>query len=320
MFRDAEPGFILLPIKTMQKISLFFRTLVLSLVKPSYYNDIVAVPTSFSLKFIGMLSLFLGMGFSIFVTQQLAQWNPNQLIDHMSEQFPDELAVQISPQGLFINQTLPYVVPVNWKDIGIEQPQEEFYLATFNSEANTRGISDVLAAKSFIYLTESSVYTIKDWETKEIQVHQIPVADITETVTITESEVLRLEDMIRNHPFVAQRQYLWLVGIATLVGVTMAAGMSLVFSAAMYGLLLAVITKVLVTTRKLSYTKLFQISLHSLLPFFLYDWILSNYYVLPLTGWMWFVLKMGWGIYLVTQLRAPKLAGFDETKQRSTDE
>lgn len=112
--------------KTMQKISIFWRTLKKTFTSASYYQDVLKSPFSFSLKFFFCFIVLYALVATAFITvRYLAPLNRYivnlpQLVQSL---YPPELVITIKNGETSVNVPQPYAIPLekvetifdNWK-------------------------------------------------------------------------------------------------------------------------------------------------------------------------------------------------------------
>lgn len=102
----------------MKKLNTFFYVFKKSLFKPTYYEEVLKAPFSFSLKYFiflffllsltNIISLFLLFSTSIYPYL-------NKIKNNLPDFFPADLVLQIKNGSLSINQPEPYFIPINKK-------------------------------------------------------------------------------------------------------------------------------------------------------------------------------------------------------------
>lgn len=318
----------------MNKIKTFFRTLVQSVANPQYYNDVLKAPTSFSWKYFFVLNLLLSLLVLVNVLPPVYNFDHQEVITQVADIYPEELEMTFSPQGLEINQELPYVVPFpeeEFNQLFGEEDQyaqdatfngseldevEEFNLVTFVADEDFGGLSDFYAMNSLIVLTETSAYIYDDVETSEVRAYDL--TQFEETFTFNEAILNNFVDQVLNHPFFSQRWYVPLIAFATVFLFLPMTVVIRVLTVALYSVAVWFASKLFFKSRKLSYGDTFQMGLHLLtLPMLLKYGVDLTQFTTQFTGFWFFLAYFGWAM-LVLNLMSTSTAEMSYSHSESS--
>lgn len=304
----------------MQAVKTFFRTLIKSTISPEYYNDVVKAPASFSWKFFLVFSFLGSLVLGLVVAIPLALINVSSLVTDAADVYPADLEVRGDEQGISINQPLPYSIswPVSWQERLDEDLREEYReevaeeqmprnIITFISEEQaTAGARVVEDYDSFAVITPNTVYVREDDGTYQVRAYPIP--EFTEPFVFDRAELDGWVAKIANNPFVSQRWYAPAIGLFVMLVSYPFLLIWRILTLALYSLIVWVITRITMSDKQLSFSKVFQIGMHSMTLITLAAIVINLVTVFTLGGLFYVVAFLIWTIYLIAQLRPTAVA------------
>lgn len=261
----------------MQQLKTFFRTLVNSLSNPSYYADVLKVKAWFSWKYFLFWNVLLSLLILVYVLPPVMSFKPQEVSEQIVAAYPAELEIYGGENGIEINQERPYSIPfpaewteeipedakadIDVNDIPLDEA-EDFSIVTFDTDANIQNIQDFYEARSIAVLTESTVYMLDDADTGEVRVYEMPAFE--EEFTFGLSDIKNFERKVLEHPFVAQKWYVSLIGLfMVLVMIPLTIWLRIV-TIAIYSVLVWITAGFVIKKTKIEYGKAFQVGLHTL--------------------------------------------------------
>lgn len=283
----------------MNKLTTFFQTIFKSSTNPAYYNDVLRAPKSFSWKYFLAFNLLAALvtGITLLIPVALVDLVAN--LSRAVTIFPSDLVVTGDSQGLSINQELPYSValPREW-DEDQTSDGEMTNLVTFTSDDAIEGIEDVKAADALFVLTSSTMYISGD--DQEVRVYPMPEFD--EPFTLDRAMVESYMNQVVNHPLIKYKLYIPLLLLISLVVIyplmLLVRGITLVI----YASIVWVITSLFLKTKGLTWSQVFQISMHSITPVVIIAYLLGILSLFFFQGLPYFLVYLIWTLVVISQL------------------
>jgi hypothetical protein len=269
----------------MSKITTFFRTLVKSCSNPAYYLDIFRAKFSFSLKYFFSFQFLTILLTATLILVPLYTLNVKEVVTQAASIYPQDLIISMEKGKVHVNKTLPYAIPVP----GSKPLNSLQNLVVFDSDQNFGSIKNFDDYHALAVVTESVFYTkdvkVKETDTRtsvsrDAQIKAYPFPDDGEDFMIDSQLINNFKNMVLNHPIVANKLYIPLAWL-----VTFAIFLPLLFfirwlTVMWYSVITFVVTKLfkkaLFANHTFSYTKVLQVSLHTITPIIL---------IAYLTGW-----------------------------------
>ncbi len=293
--------------QSMNKLRTFFQTLLRSSTDPNYGQDIVKAPSTFSWKYFLLLNLIATLVIGAKILVPVSLFDAGSLIKDAAQAYPAELEVTGDQTGLHINQPLPYAVPFpeNFKGTdevgrGRRGSNIPLYLVTFARDEDIEGIEGVREYDSFAVLTQTTVYFRGDEDRNEMKVYEMP--EFEQPFVINRSVVNNLMTTIAENPFIKQRLYVPLIGVASLLFIYPATLFVHLLTLAIYSLVMLVIVSLFMKTKTLGYSKLFQLGLHTITPVMIVAFVLDALGYSFFHGWLYFLAFAVWTGVMITRL------------------
>jgi hypothetical protein len=317
----------------MQKLKTFFNSLFNSLTNPSYYQDIIKAPASFSWKYFLFLNFLMSFLIIGMVLIPASLFNLTEAIDRGFDLYPEELVITADETGLSVNQELPYSIPfpaelfddvpehardnMEVNDLPLEEI-EDLSLITFDSDEYVTDIQDFYASESFMVVTESTIYFLKDVDTGEV--HLYPMPEFEEPFEVSSLKVQELRDKIVSHPFVSKKMYLLVIAVVVIILFFPIMTLARVLTAAFYSVAAWLVAKFVFKKLKLSYSKVVQVSFHSLTLVILAATVGEATELFSLAGWNYFWVYLLWTGFIFFTINKPAntLSQSTSVKAKST--
>jgi hypothetical protein len=297
----------------MNKLRTFFRTLFKSLTSPQYYTDVLRAKFSFSLTYFFVLQLFLAGLTTLRILVPVTVFDVPKLANEAVKLYPADLVITAKEGHISINKPLPYAIPLQSEEEMKRKAAVDPYnqgekappanLVVFDSDKNIHGIKDVLDRDAFAVVTETSFYSLRSTSGSEVRSYPIP-ENLNGTLSVDVVDQLKAKFL--NHPVIANKLYVPIIGLFLLILVWPAMIVFRLLTAAVYAVVTFFILQFLPgiwkPLGKLSYQKVLQVSLHSLtLPIvaaYIINWL---GYTDVVVGWKYFVLYLIWTLFLFSQ-------------------
>lgn len=288
----------------MNFIKTFFRTAVKSSTSPIYYTDVITAPYSFSLKyFLGILFLF-SVALVLKLAVLLALFNVPAAVTAIAAIYPDKLIISVSNGRLSINKPLPYYIRMSANEqasFGKSDQERISNWVVFESDQRLRGISMIPAYHTFVLVTETSIY-VRD-PSKNYKITAYPL-NKTQPFTFGPSQIQDIKNAILTHPIIQTKAYVpIIVGIVFLLLFPILC-ITRFITLTMYAAITFVITRLfsesLFKGKLLPFKKIQQVTLHTITPLIVAEYILG---FLPLGsifgGLLYFLIYLIWTIYVL---------------------
>jgi hypothetical protein len=245
----------------MSKLKTFFRTFYRSLLDFDYYQDVLAAPFSFSLKYFFLLLLIGQFIMSVIFAISLAGYLPKtpQLIKDIktttNQFYPDELTITINDGKVKTNVDEPYYIDLPKK---LQKESGLKHLLVIDTKAKIEDFAKykvpvMLTSSSFVYIDKENSYKVS------------PLTDVKGYYLINKATYQ--EVLSRIYPYVDKLDLViyFLIASTIFVWPLLAASFELsnyFFYLIFMALLIWLITILL--KKNLGYKKAFQLGIHSL--------------------------------------------------------
>jgi len=250
----------------MNKIKTFFRTLALSAVSPRYYADVLIAKFSFSLKYFLGFQLLSALVVTALIIIPVSQFDLNGSLTTARSWYPQDLVVTFDQGHLSINKPLPYVIAfpnVSASSRSARADQVKNFIV-FDSDKQINGVTDVMADKALIVLTETTAYV----DENQGNLRTYSLSQVKGHFVLGPQQVDNFFTQIKTHPFIAQKLYVPALA-AVLLGIMLPFMMLFsLIGAAVYGFFVWIMSRLLsgplLAGQLLSYKKAVQVTFHSL--------------------------------------------------------
>jgi hypothetical protein len=288
----------------MQTLRTFFYALLHSLIDPRYYADIRRAKTSFSWKLLFGVAFLVTAVFASTMWMGLKSFQPEEVIDEVVAVYPSDLEVTISPEGWQINQPLPYAVPIPGAEIIGEGKDVVTSLVVFTTDEEVGTIPQVMAQKSFVVVTESSVHFRAKMDRPEVRSYPIDLSEMEpgQEMVISATMVRELANMAKEFPAIKYRLYIPAIMAAIVILMLPILLLVWTFTVAIYSVVVFFVASVGFGSRGLTYGEVFRLGLHGILPILLAQKVVEIAMHWSLSGVWFFLAYMGWMILVVSQL------------------
>lgn len=253
----------------MGKIKTFWQSLVRSTTKPAYYGDILSAKFSFSVKYLAFLLFIIStiwalrFAFGLISIRPKIPYFVQKIRSVITDIYPSDLVITVRNKKIVTNVKEPYFIDM--PESGKELELGGMHLMVIDTKGK---IEDYKKYNSAILLTSESV-VIPDDQNSEVAYRVYPLSDLFRDVpdgaALNKGVYQAFASQIL--PFIEKiPSYLFIFGAVMIIlwpFVGMVFGLSgrmfyLVFSTAV----LWVVAKIM--KRGLSYTKIYQLSMHGL--------------------------------------------------------
>lgn len=296
----------------MKKLLTFGHVFVNSLISPQYYQKLVHTKAWFSWQYFLFLNFLLSFVVLVHVLPALVAFEVKPIADELVEVFPAGLVVSGDTTGLHINQELPYSVPLpdslqdmsDSQDPSVESDpynqEVEFNLITFSTDELIQNVQDFYATNSLIVVTDTTIYALKDADSGEVRLYEMPAFE--EAFSVSRQDLENFAGRVISHPFFASKWYVPLIGLAAVV-LTLPLSIWLrTLAVAVYSAFVWVIVAFFMKSKKLSYGKLFQLGLHSLTLPLLIKIVVDYFMWFDFSGFWFMLAYLVWTCFLVSQI------------------
>ncbi len=297
----------------MSKIKTFIHSFIQSVSNPAYYGKILKVKSSFSWKYFAFLNFLLALVASVQVGVVLYNFNPKMIADEVSQVYPADLVVNVEGGRVDINKPLPYKVgfPRKW---GSEF--NSFALVTFESDENVQGIRDFLKRDSLAMVTESTIYMLKDTDTREVRVYPVPMMD--EKVTLNKRLIDSYVDEVMNIGFIKNKMY-----VPTLMSLVLLFGFVVMFTGrlivlAIYSFFVWLIAPIFIKSERLNYGSYLKVSFHSITLIMVVAYLLSWLKITVLVGPSHLLAFLAWTLFVLSKASKEVVVKKKVVKKRKT--
>ncbi len=298
----------------MNKIKTFFNTLVKSCFQPTYFQDVIKANFSFSVKYFLVFNLLIALIVGARSLTPIYNFNLPYAVKSALELYPQELAITVDQTGLTINQPTPYQVKLEPKVMARifgGTPNEyswggsEINLVTFESDENFAGVQNFEQYNSLAVVTNSGIYVVDDMDTGEIRAVPFEFEEMKETWVLDRQTLDLLVDELLKQPFIKDKLYLYVIAGAVIL--LLYPGMLIwrTWTIMFYSVLIWALSSMMMQDKRLSYTKVAQLSIHALTPVILLAMLLNVFFTYSLHGWLYFTAYLVWMLVGLSQVQAP---------------
>lgn len=260
----------------MQKIRTFFYSFYKSCTSPAYYADILKAPMSFSWKYFFLFNLLSSLILIVPVSIAVFTFNPQEIATNLINNYPQDLILNLKSGKLSVNQPLPYSVSD---------------LVTFIADKDIQKPSQVLGYKTAAVVTESTIYILKNQNSSEVRFYPIP--DTTPDFTLNKNIIESFATTVFELPFFKYKLYLpaFIVLVVLVIYPSLISYRLLTLS--LYSLIVFLLSKFIISKLKLSFSKTFQVGIHSLTPVLIVAF-LSSFTPVPISGFFFLLVFLAW--------------------------
>ncbi|MBI5151289.1 MAG: DUF1189 family protein [Candidatus Pacebacteria bacterium] len=278
----------------MKKLTTFFRSLVLSCISPSYYNDLAHTAPSFSWKYLVLFQCLSAIISTLAITVAIYTFNINTVYEKLLSFYPQNLEMTFDEKGVSVNKPLPYSIPlpIEFQSSSQFSPKN---LIVFDTDEHVKTLEDVRKQNTFVVVTPKHLYTIE--KEGEMKVNALPSFD--GSFVLRRAMVDSTVDRFMRHPFIQQRWYAPSIGLLLFPFISIVLFFIVLFTALFYAIPVWIFTFLFMKAKNLSYGTIFRLSFHSLTPvvilstFFEYakhfQW-LPQYMTNPILQGPWFFI------------------------------
>ena len=280
----------------MNLLRKFFKTAVKSSTSPIYYKDVILAPYSFSLKyFLGLLFLF-SVALVLKLAVLLALFNVPATMNALAAVYPDNLVISVSNGRLSINKPLPYFVPIS-----SNQRSRISNWVVFESDQHLRGVSMIPAYHSYAVVTETSIY-VSD-PSKNYQITAYPLSK-TQPFTFGPTQIQDIKNMVLTHPLIKTKAYVPIISGFVFLLLFPILCFTRFITLTMYAAITFVITRLfsesLFKGKILPFKKIQQVTLHTITPLILAEYILGFFSLgRVFGGLLYFLIYLVWTVYVL---------------------
>ncbi|HYD34508.1 MAG TPA: hypothetical protein VD999_00400 [Vitreimonas sp.] len=300
----------------MQKIKTFFITFFKSLTQPSYYNDVLAAPSSFSWKYFLVLHLLLSLFVTALIMIPVAAFDAISAINQSFSVYPSDLEVKVADQRIDINQPLPYSIPfpAEWteemdedikKDIDVEDiplnEAEDMNLVTFVEDGTIASNQDFYAHNSLAVVSPTTMYFLKDVDTGEVRSY--PVPETEQPLLINGTMIDELQNKIVNFPAIKQKWYVPALGLFLLVFMYPTIVVWRMLTIFVYSIVVYFAAAWFMRAKQLTFGEVYKLGLHAITSVIVVTLVAEYAANYSIGGWSYFFLYAIWMVVIMTQVR-----------------
>lgn len=304
----------------MKKLKTFLRSLALSCVSLTYYNDVLKAKISFSWKyffiFITLVSVTLASAACIWMSRFHLPVYIEGVAQALKNTFPEDLEVTFNEQGVRINKDLPYTIP--FPDLPDNLLDEEFEdeikrqiaaegfdnMIIFVREEDMDTTYRFWDYRSVFLFTPSVLYVPDNSTPGQLQIIPLKNTEPAGYRTFTKADLNKIPiESIKNYwlfqPFFYLSVIWFLIIIFAFLWLAASSLLKLMFAV----LIIFTGQYVFRSKKLLSYWKLLQLSLHAFTPLLIIDLFL--WFALGrgyLSGFLGLLFFMVWMIVIYYQL------------------
>jgi hypothetical protein len=253
----------------MNSLTTFFRTLVKSFTSPGYYADILKAKFGFSLKYFVLFNFLTALFTTAVIMIPVSRFDVQDTVNQVVNLFPSDLKIDVNNGRLSINKRLPYAIPFpqELQDKEHNHDHENYTnLVVFDSDKNVQGIRSFLDYETAVLVTETTIYAKKNQKTGEVQAYPIPAGE--EPFSISSTEIARAKNAFLEMPAIKNKWYVPMIGALLWLLIIPFMTFGRFLTAIIYAILMYFVVTILkgqiLHDQKLSYTKILQVSLHTL--------------------------------------------------------
>jgi len=236
----------------------------------------------------------------------------------MANVFPADLVVTGDQQGLRINQELPYVISMADTKDKLAADELPSNILTFTSDEAIKGIPAVRELDSLFVLTPTTAYIASDEGDQEIRVYPIP--EFEESFMLDRSTIDTFLTRVLEHPILKQKLYIPALLVISLIIIYPVMLIFRAFTLVIYASITWIIVSLFMKSKNLSWSKVFQISLHSITPIVLIDYGFSLTMATFFHGWFYFIAFLIWTLVVISRLKINNSVVASQMASRSVSE
>ena len=233
----------------LSKLKLFFRSFYQSSTDPTYYRHIINAKTSFSIKYLLMLSLVLSIGSTIILSVVgIPQFQTlrTQIKTKVEGIYPDNLVISLKNGKLQTNQEQPLTIEVPGLD---KEPYHSVVIDT------TAKVEDMDRYNALMLVTSDTVSIRND--NREIRTYNLnEMSDFDIDKPSFDKFVRSVSDI--------SDTLVYLLPLVFFIGSWFIISVSLIIRVLIFSLITALVA--MVYHYRLSYSKYFQITAHAITP------------------------------------------------------
>ncbi len=285
----------------MRQLTTFFNSFIKSLTSPKYYADVLKAKVSFSVKYFFLLTVLLSLVMAVKIAIPLSLFNLDATLVKVIEQYPADLMINVQNGKLAINKPLPYMIPVpaDWKS-----ENSPNYAVVFDTDKKVAGVRSFNDYNTAVLVTESTIYTYQDNNQPGVKAYPIPKE--MENMTLSRGVLTEWKNHFMNLPLIRTKAY---VVIIVLVLFLLSIPLLFLFrmvTAFFYAILTTIVASIFKTQilhgMSLSFTKFWQVSLHTLtLPIVLSSVLSIIVPFSPIHGFSYFLLYLVFTLFVLNQ-------------------
>lgn len=245
----------------MKKLSTFFRSLVLSCISPSYYNDLAHTAPSFSWKYLAFFQCFGAIISTLVITISIYAFNITTVYEKLLSFYPQDLEMTFDQKGISVNKPLPYIIPLP-KELQSSSQFSPKNIIVFDTDERIKTLEDVKKEDTYVVVTPKHLYTIEN--EGEMKVNALPSFD--GSFVLKRAMLDSTMDRFIRHPFIQQRWYAPTIGLLLFPCIYIILFIIALFTALFYAIPVWIFTFLFMKAKSLSYGTIFRLSFHSLTP------------------------------------------------------
>jgi len=285
----------------MKKIRTFFFSLVKSISSPSYYKDVLKAPASFSWKYFFAFYFLVTIITLASIAVSLFKFDINEVADKAVNVYPKDLEIKVEDGRLSVNQKLPYEIEF---PSDVQEENLPSKIIVFDSDENVKGVRDVKDRDAVVVLTESTMYFLAESDTGEIRVYSIP--EDSGKFTINYEKINNLKERIVNYPLMKGKIYIFIILLFLLIVMYPFLVIISLITLLFYALVTYGLVSIFMKDKELSYSKVLQITFHSVTLIVIINLLFSQFGVHFFGGWIFFFAYLIWTIFIISVLDIKK--------------
>lgn len=289
----------------MTSVMQFFRTYVLSLTSPAFYEVVLRMPASRSFKYFALLQVLLALLYTLPLFVTMVAVDPRGVIDDVTAVYPDELAITVEDGRVSINQELPYAIPmpkamaddVSMGDDDADQPAS---LVVFASEEQVGSVTSFFELDALVVVTENAVYARDGNPGGQMRAYMLPQDGFSGTVD--RAKVDAFADAVSGHWFVRYRAYAVPAALIFFALLWVAFFVGYLVALVIYTAVVWLLAKLFLRSRMFTYGRLYQIGLHALTLIITVDVVLGMLGMTFFGGFIMLLAYLAWTVWILTEL------------------
>jgi hypothetical protein len=141
-----------------------------------------------------------------------------------------------------------------------------------------------------------------DEDTEEVRVYPMP--EFKESFTLNRAVVDQTVQRVVDHPILKYKLYIPILLILALTLIYPLMLLVRLVTLAVYASLVWVIVSVFMKNKKLTWSQIFQISIHTITPVILVAYALGVISLFIFQGWLYFLAFLAWTLFVINQLNS----------------